>query len=66
MTNYKLVKNYKYYNPQYIQVFESPEDIDWDFVKEKKKVDYDYQGEYSPIVFLNKIKRRLEEKNSYE
>ena len=66
LTNNKLVKNEKYYNPQYIQVFESPEDIDWDFVKEKKKVDYDYQGEYSPIVFLNKIKRRLEEKNSYE
>ena len=64
LTNNKEVKNEKYYDPKYIQVFERPEEINWDFVKERIQVDYNYHGEYSPIVFLEKIKRRLEQENN--
>lgn len=59
LTNNTKVINEKYYNPNYIHIFEKVEDINWEFVKERVKVDYKYSGDYSPIVFLNAIKKRL-------
>jgi hypothetical protein len=44
----------------YISVFEKPEDIDWNFVKEKETVDHHYQGEFSASAFLNKIQGQLQ------
>lgn len=62
LTNNEWVKNEKYYNPEYIQIFKRPEDIDWNFVKEKKNVDYQYYGDYSPIFYLDRIKEELEKR----
>lgn len=42
LTNNKEFLNEKFYNPDYIQVYENPESIDWNWVKEKRKVDYQY------------------------
>ena len=33
LTNNKNVVNLPFYNPDYIHVFEKPEDIDWEWVK---------------------------------
>lgn len=60
LTNNLNVMNEKFYNPQYIQIFDTPEHINWNFVRERIVVDYGYCGEYSPITFLNKIREELE------
>lgn len=64
LTNNPNVIYEKYYNPQYIQVFERVEDIDWEFVKTKTNVDYKYKGEYSPVTFLQKIEQELDKKSN--
>ena len=56
-TNWKGVVNSPYYNPKYIKVFEKPDDIDLDFIRERLDVDYNYQGELSPIHLLNRIRQ---------
>lgn len=55
ITDVKSVERLKYYDPRYIQVFDSPEEIDVDFIKRTEKVDYHYDGYYSPINLLKKI-----------
>lgn len=64
ITNNNNVKNLKYYNPQFIQVIESVYNIDYTFIKNNIKVDYNYTGDYSPINFLHIIEQRLREKKS--
>jgi len=60
LTNNQSMKQSKYYESGNIQVFEKPEEIDVDFVKEKTKVDYGYDGEFSPIHLLEHINRTTE------
>lgn len=55
LTNNKNVVNLPYYNPEYIHIYERPEDIDWDWVKERVPVDYHYDGIFSPLRLLDKI-----------
>ena len=55
LTNNKNVVNLPFYNPDYIHVFEKPEDIDWGWVKERVPVDYHYDGQFSPIHLVDKI-----------
>lgn len=62
LTNNIRVKESKFYNPKYIQYFKNIEDINFDFIKERIKVDYHYNDEYSPCAFIEKIKQLLEEK----
>lgn len=59
LTNNQNVIKEKYYNPQYIHIFNKIDDIDWNFVIERTHVDYGYEGEYSPIHFLKKIDKKL-------
>ena len=55
LTNNKNVINLPFYNPDYIHIFEKPEDIDWDWVKERVPVDYHYDGRFSPTHLIDKI-----------
>ena len=66
LTNNKNVVNLPFYNPDYIHVFENPEDIDWDWVKERIPVDYHYDGRFSPIHLIDKIIEFEEEKESQQ
>lgn len=61
LTNNQGVKEERYYVPKYVQVFDSVNEIDWNFVKERMTVDYSYQGEYSPVAFIRRIEKELEE-----
>ena len=54
-TNWKGVYNSPYYDPRYIKVFDKPDDLDLNFIKERIKVDYKYNGELSPIKLLEII-----------
>ena len=55
LTNNKNVVNLPFYDPAYIRVFEKPEDIDWNWVKERIPVDYHYDGRFSPTHLIDKI-----------
>lgn len=63
LTNNVSMKQSNYYSSGYIQVFEQPEEIDVDFIKNRSKVDYCYDGEFSPIHLLEHINREVESRN---
>lgn len=65
LTNNTKVIHEKYYDPQYIKVFQKVDEIDWKFVTKQEKVDYKYQGDYSPVIFINIIEQKLKE-TSYD
>ena len=54
-TNWKGVVDSPYYDPRYIKVFEKPEDLDYEFIRERIDVDYKYNGELSPVKILDII-----------
>ena len=64
LTNNKKAISLPFYNPDYIHVFEKPEDIDWDWVKERIPVDYHYDGRFSPTHLIDRIIELEEEKES--
>lgn len=51
-TNWKEIVDSPYYHPGYIKVFDDPDDLDYDFIKERIDIDYHYQGELSPLKYL--------------
>lgn len=55
LTNNHKVKDLVFYKEEYMQIFDSLEDIDIDFLKNEMDVDYHYNGEYSPVKFLETI-----------
>lgn len=55
LTNNKSLYNLKYYNPNYIQIFDNTDSIDWEWIRQPAKVDYHYTGEYSPKRFIHQI-----------
>lgn len=59
ITNNKAVKRLKYFDPNYIQVVESLNSVDVEWINRGGSVDYQYQGDYSPIHLIEQIKRDL-------
>ena len=55
LTNNGVVKELPYFKSGYISLFNNVEDIDVKFVKDRAQVNYHYQGEYSPIKFLEHL-----------
>ncbi len=66
LTTNKNVVNLPFYNPKYIHIFEKPEDIDCDWVKERIPVDYGYDGRFSPVHLIDKIIELEEQKEGKE
>lgn len=58
-TNWKGVVDSPYYNPRFVRVFDNPENLDCDFIKERIDVDYHYHGELSPVRLLDIFKENL-------
>lgn len=58
LTNNKSIKNFKFYNPEYMKVFDKIEDIDWEWVHEESNVNYHYDGSFSPLRFVEEIQDR--------
>lgn len=54
------IKQSKYYNPEFIQVYDNWNDLDPEFVKKDgHRVDYHYEGDFSPIRLIEKIDKEL-------
>lgn len=62
LTNNKSIFNFPYYNESTMKYFETIEDIDFEWIKKKTIVDYDYKGEYSPQKLIEEISRKNENK----
>lgn len=60
LTNNKSILEFKYYNPRFMRVFNSVDDIDWAWVTNSEEIDYNYQGDFSPELLLDDIRKRLE------
>ena len=59
LTNNPDIVNLPYYDDRYMRYYEVVEDIDWNWLKAKDKVDYNYQGDFSPVRFIQLIKSML-------
>ena len=64
LTNNKDIIHYPFYDERFIRVFSDINDIDFDFIKERIDVCYNYHGECSPVQFLKRVVRLLSEKES--
>lgn len=59
-TNPEIV-NFPYYDSRFMKYFSNPKDIDVEWLKDDSvKVDYHYNGEFSPITLINQL---IEESN---
>ncbi len=65
LTNNPNVKNLKFYNENYMKVFNTFDDIDFDWVKTKENIDYHYNGEFSPIYFMKEL-QKIEQEHEIE
>lgn len=63
LTNNKAVISNPYYKPEYIQVFDDADSIDYDWIKKDIEVDYDYKGEYSISKMIEETVTIVEKKN---
>lgn len=59
LTNNPAVLQSKYYNPRWIHFFETPEDIDINWITNGEIPDFKYSGEYSPLKLLEMIGNQI-------
>lgn len=59
LTKNRELINEPFYDPKYIQVYESVEDIDWEWVKRREVVDYRYIETISVEKYMNDIYKDL-------
>lgn len=55
ITDVAEISDSKFYNPNYIRIIQSANDINIDFIMSRINVNYGYDGEYSPIKMIEKI-----------
>lgn len=55
ITNWKGIKDFKFYDERYMLYFEDVDEIDINFLKKNCDVEYNYNGENSPIHLLEFI-----------
>lgn len=56
LTNNSDLVNLPFYNNKFMKIFTDPSAIDWEFVRKKEDVNYDYHNECSPIKIIERIK----------
>lgn len=55
LTNNPNIINFEFYNSEFMKVFNDVDDGIVSFIKAKKTIDYGYNGEFSPIKFVDRI-----------
>lgn len=55
LTNNSNIVNLPFYNPEYMKVIDRPENIDWEWVKQRVPINYHYDGRFSPIRLIDRI-----------
>lgn len=58
LTNNPHIKDFPFYNPQWMKIIKTIEDIDIKWITRDEKVDYGYQGEFSPTHLIDYITRK--------
>ncbi len=54
LTNNCHIVNFPYYNPHYMKIFKEPDDINIDWLLDNSiDVEYNYQGDFSPLHMLH-------------
>lgn len=56
LTNNPNIEKLPFYNPEYMKVFSSSDDIDVEWVKKKGEIDYGYDRSFSPYYLLSKMR----------
>lgn len=56
LTNNRHIKELPYYSDDNMKFFEGVSDIDWEWIKERRPVEYNYQGEFSPLKIIGFLK----------
>lgn len=62
LTNNRNVLGSKYFNPKWIQVFSDPDAIDIEWLRKKEKVNFAYEGDYSPLKLIKYIIKEIKER----
>lgn len=55
LTNNPNIVNFPYYDERFMRIFNSTDDIDIQWIKNKQSVDYKYTGDFSPIRLLDTV-----------
>lgn len=58
LTNNSKITAFDFYDPKYMRIFQSVEDIDTEFIKKEEEVDYRYGEEFSPKFLIQDIINR--------
>lgn len=57
LTNNKHVQELPYYDAHYMKYFDSLSDIDFEWIRKRETIEYDYDGRFSPLGILDFIAR---------
>ncbi len=60
LTNNKNIVNMRYYDPKYMKIFTSLDDIDYEWVKKEEHVDYGYKHDFSSKIFFDEEIKLIE------
>ncbi|WP_026491281.1 hypothetical protein [Butyrivibrio sp. XPD2002] len=60
ITNNKNVKAMPLYNEEYVRYFEKIDDIDFDWIKTRENIDFNYQNEFSVRHLFDRLDRILD------
>lgn len=55
-TNENIMES-PFYNPKYIKIVTSIEDIDFEWANKNESINYNYNNEFSPILFIDHLKK---------
>lgn len=53
LTNNPYIASFPFYNPKWMRIFSSLEDIDMEWIRSREKIDYGYNGEFSPVHLID-------------
>jgi hypothetical protein len=59
ITNNETAAANQFYDERFVQIFDTPENLSLNFIKNDIEPDYHYRGEYSAINFLKSIEEHL-------
>lgn len=62
LTNNKDAKKLPFFNPKFMRIIDSVEDIDIEWLKKKEDINYNYIDEFSVISFLTDVRNELAKK----
>jgi len=66
ISNNEELKNFEFYNPQYMKIIKNSEDIDLNWLISTKNVKYDYENQLTPFKLLEYISKQVMRNDDYK